>query len=152
MDSYPIGIAIVVKVRNNRAQKHLKSKKLKEDLRRWKIFHFANRNIFSSIFVRGGQEVVKIIAYGFIEVTHENCIVAKGVQFLDNECICNLLTIQHSDKIKNGILFITRTALCHYASQTGLGILDTKIVNISSWLTLGKKLLRQFFLYHQYYS
>jgi len=134
-------IAIVVKVRNNRAQKHLKSKKLKEDLRRWKIFHFANRNIFSSMFVRGGQEVAKMITDGFMEVTHQNCIVAKGVQFLDNAWLRKLITIQYSDKIKNGILFITRTALCHYASQVGLSLLDTKIIKISSWLTLGQKTL-----------
>lgn len=137
-----VEIAIVLKIRKNRAQKSKGlNENLNEDLRRWKIFHFANRNIFSALFVRGGEEVVKFITDGFIEVTHDSCIIPKGVQFLDNEWLRKLLTIQHSDKIKNGILFITRTALCHYASQAGLGILDTKIVNISSWLTVGKKTL-----------
>ena len=136
-----IEIVIVVKIKNNRAQKDLKSEKLKEDLRRWKIFHFANKNIFSSMFIRGGHEVVQILADGFIEVTHENCIIAKGAQFLDNEWRRKLLIIQHSEKIKNGILFITRTAPCHLASKAGIGILDTKIVKVSSWLTLGKKTL-----------
>ena len=134
-----IEIAIVVKIRKNRAQKHLESEKLKKDFRRWKIFNIALGNIFSSIFVRGEHEEVKIIADGVVEVPHENCIVPKGVQFLDNEWLRNLLLVQHSDKIRNGILYITRTALCHFASEVGLGILDTQAFNVTSWLTSGKK-------------
>ena len=136
-----VEIVIVLKLRNNRAQKHIKSKKLKKELRRRKIFHLANSNIFSSIFIRGGHELVEFLADGFIEVNHENCIIDKGVQFLDNEWLRKLLTIRHSHKIKNGILFITRSALCYVASEAGLGILDTKIINVSSWVTFGKKTL-----------
>ena len=136
-----IGIAIIVKIRKNRAQKHLESEKLKKDFMRWKIFNVALGNIFSSIFVRGGHEKVKIIADDFVEVSHENCIVPKGVQFLDNKWLRKLLLVQHSDKIRNGILYITRTALCHFASQVGLGILDTQAFKVSSWLTVGKKTL-----------
>ena len=82
------------KNQKQQCSKHLKLEKLKENLRRWRIFHFTNRNIFRSIFVRGDHEVVRIIADGFVEFTHENSIVAKGVQFLDNEWLRNLLTIQ----------------------------------------------------------
>jgi len=140
-----VEIIIVVKLRNKRAQKHIKAEKLKKELRRWKIFHLANSNIFNSIFIRGGHELVKILADGFVEVNYENCIIDKGVQFLDNEWLRKLLTIKHSHKIKNGILFITRTALCHVASEAGLSILDTKIVKVSSWVTLGKKTLATIF-------
>jgi len=134
-----IEIAILVKIRKNRAQQDLESEKLKKDFIRWRVLNAAIGNIFSSIFVRGGHETVKIIADGFVQVRHENCIVPKGVQFLDNEWLRKLLLVHHSDKIKTGILYITRTALCHFASEVGLGILDTQIFKVSSWLTVGKK-------------
>ena len=134
-----IEIAIVVRIRKNRAQQDLESQKLKKDLIRWKIFNVAIGNVFSSICVRGGDEVVKGIADGFLQVHHEECLVPKGVQFLDEEWLRKLLLLHHSDKIKNGILYITRTALCHFASRVGLGILDTEIFKVSSWLTVGKK-------------
>ena len=134
-----IEIAIVVRIRKNRAQHDIISKKLKKDFIRWKIFNVAIGNVFSSICVRGGEEVVKIIADGFLQVHHEECLVPKGVQFLDEEWLRKLLLLHHSDKIKNGILYITRTALCHFASRVGLGILDTEIFKVSSWLTVGKK-------------
>ena len=74
-----------------------------------------------------------------MQVRHENCIVPKGIQFLDNECLRKLLLVHHSDKIKNGILYITRTALCYFASEVGLGILDTQVFKVSSRLTIEKK-------------
>ena len=43
-----IEIAIVVKIRKNRAQKHLESEKLKKDFRRWKIFNIALGNILAA--------------------------------------------------------------------------------------------------------
>jgi hypothetical protein len=135
----PIEITIVVRIRKNRAQQDLKSQKLKKDFIRWKIFNVTIGNVFSSICVRGGEEPVKSIADEFMQVHHENCLVPKGVQFLDEEWLRKLLLLNHSDKIKNGILYITRTALCHFASKVGLGILDTEIFKVSSWLTVGKK-------------
>ena len=134
-----IEIAIVVRVRKNRAQQDLKLEKLKKDFRRWKIFNVAIENIFTTLFIRGGEDTVKIVYDNFMQVSHENCILPKGLQFLDNEWLRKLLVVQHSDKIKNGILFITRTALCHFASEVGLGILDTQVLKVSSWLILGKK-------------
>ena len=130
-----IEIAIVLKIRKNRAQQDLESEKLEKNFIRWKIFNLALGNIF----VRGGHEKVKIIADGFVEVPHENCLVPKGVQFLDNDWLRKLLLVNHSDKIRNGILYITRTALCQFASEVGLGILDNQVFKVSSWLTVGKK-------------
>lgn len=52
---------------------------------RWKIFNVAIENVFSSIFVQGGDERGKILAGGFTEIHHENCIVTKGVWFLNND-------------------------------------------------------------------
>lgn len=78
-----------------------------------------------------------------MEVHHVNCIVGKSVQFLDNEWLRKIIVARYSDKVKNGILFITRTALCHFALEFGLGILDFnfKFIEVSSWLTVGKKAL-----------
>ena len=63
----------------------------------------------------------------------------KGVQFLDNEWLRKLLLSRYFHKRKNGILFTTRTALSHFASEVGLGILDNKAIQISDWLVSGKK-------------
>jgi len=134
-----IEIAIVVRIRKNRAQHDIISKKLKKDFIRWKIFNVTIGNVFSSICVRGGEEVVKSIADGFLQVHHEDCLVPKGVQFLDNEWLRKLLLIHHSDKIKPGIRYITRMTLCQFASKVSLGILDTQVFKVSSWLTVGKK-------------
>ena len=131
-----ISIVIVVKIRKDRAQKDLESEKLKKDFVHWKIFNVAIKNIFGSIFIRGGEGTVKIIDEAFIEVRNENSIVAKGVQFLDNECLRKLFSVHYPDKIKTGIRYITRAALCHFALEVGLGILGAKVVKVSSWLTL----------------
>ena len=44
-----IEIAIVLKVKKNRAQQDLESEKLKKDFIRWKIFNVAIGNVFSSL-------------------------------------------------------------------------------------------------------
>lgn len=51
----------VVKIRKNRAQQDLESEKLKKDFIRWKIVNVAIGNVFSNIFVRGGNQTVKTI-------------------------------------------------------------------------------------------
>ena len=51
-----IEIAIVVKVKKNRAQKELESEELKINFVRCKIFSVAIVNIFSGIFVKGGTK------------------------------------------------------------------------------------------------
>nr|YP_009029040.1 hypothetical protein [Cylindrotheca closterium]AGH28579.1 hypothetical protein [Cylindrotheca closterium] len=132
-----IEIAIVVKIRKNRAQQDLESKKLKKDFVRWKIFNVAIENIFNSIYIRGGHETT--IIDDFVHVSHENCLVPQGVQFLDNEWLCKLLLARYSNQVKKGIFYITRTALCHFASVVGLGILDNKVIQISDVLLGGKK-------------
>lgn len=132
-----IEIAIIARIRKSRVQQDLESEKLKKDFVRWKIFNIATKNIFSNIFIRGGHETM--IIDDFVHVSHENCLVPQGVQFLDNEWLRKLLLARYSDKVKNGILYITRTALCHFASEAGLGILDNKVIQISDVLLGGKK-------------
>ena len=84
----------------------------------WKIFNIAIGN------------TLKILADDYTEVNQANCIVTKGVQYVDNEWLRQLVLANYPDKVKNGIFFITRTALYHFASKVGLLLLGSNIVNV----------------------
>ena len=101
-----IKIAIIGKIKKNRTQQDLDSQKLEKNFVRWKICNLALENIFSNLLMRGGETTVNMFTDGFIEVSHENCIVANGVQFLDTEWLRKLILVRHSDTV--GRTFVKR--------------------------------------------
>lgn len=112
-----IELAIARKLKKNRSQNNDKSKQFKK----WKIFYFAMGRL------RGGNEITQFLDDYYLDVKHLDCILKPGIQYLDNARLRKIVNYLFHDKVKNGVIFITRTALCHIASEYGLYQLDLPI-------------------------
>ena len=113
-----IELAIARKLKKkNRSQNNEKSKQATK----WKIFYFAIGRL------RGGNEITQFLEDYYLDVEHPDCILKPGIQFVDNARLRKIVNYLFHDKVKNGVIFITRTALCHIASEYGLYQLDLPI-------------------------
>lgn len=136
-----IELAIARKLRKNRSQNNDKSKQFTK----WKIFHFAIGNL-------SGGDVITQYLYGeYIDIEHTDCIVKQGVQYLDNPRLRKIVSFLYHDKVKTGVIFITRTALCHIVSEYGLYQLDLPIpvrtpVVIANWILFLQKTVTSAFI------
>src|SRR6056300_351024 len=112
-----IELAIAQKLKKNRSQNNDKSK----EFTKWKIFYFAMGRL------RGGNEITQFLEDNYLDVKHLDCIVRPGIQYLNNARLRKIINYLFHDKVKNDVIFITRTALCHIASEYGLYQLDLPI-------------------------
>ena len=113
-----------IKGKKKLCSRKLSIRRIQKNYVRWKRFNVAIGNIFSNLSF-------------------------KGAKYLGNELLCQLILANYPDKVKNGILFITRTALWHFASRSIIGVFDSTIVNILNLFTVVQKTFNQQFFYHQ---
>jgi hypothetical protein len=124
-----IDIIVIVKVKKNRANKKLKSEEL------------------TALKMRGGYDdkVLAKLVEDYIEVNHPNCQVGKGFRYVNNERLRKIVHRLYKSKSRNGIIYITKTALCHLIEIYGLGIpfipIIPDFIGISDWFILGKKVI-----------
>ena len=87
--------------------------------RRVKIILFSlglTTSIYSSISDRGGDELMIIPEYSDwinIDFIRSECDIIKGLFFLNEQNLRNLIINFFKRKIRNKITYITTTALCH---------------------------------------
>jgi hypothetical protein len=69
-------------------------------------------NIVEILRIRGGQELISKI--------YPECVVGKGFRYIDHERIHKLVHSLFKSKEKDGVIFITQTALCYLVKRYGL--------------------------------
>jgi len=141
-----IDITIIVRVKKNRAKKKLKSEELKEKCKQWKIFHVATGNLTSALQIRAGENVLVNLAEDYLEVLHPNCQVGKGIRYVNSERLRKIAYSLFRKKAKNGVIYITKTALCHLVEIYGLDLPALPFpvpdfIGVSSWYQLARKVL-----------
>lgn len=146
-----INIVIVQKLNKHSTKEELN---LEQEHRRWKafkIFNIAIGNIQTNLTSRGGETIVEKLANDYIDVTHEDCILPSGVQYVNNDRLRKLVFSLYPEKVKNGVIFITKTALCHLATEYGLGLPGLPIavhdfINVSDLKILTRKFFASFLI------
>lgn len=145
-----IDIAIIVKVKRNRAKKKLKleqSEQLKKKFKQWKIFHIATGNFIAALQIRGGENILVALVEDYIKVVHPNCIVGKGLLYVNNDRLRKIAYDLFRSKAKNGgVIYITKTALCHLVEIYGLNLPALPVpipdfIGVSDWYLLVKKVI-----------
>jgi hypothetical protein len=140
-----IDIAIIVKVKKNRAKKKLQSEQLEKKDKPCKILHIAMNTIINARQIRGGSNGVLDLDQNYIEVDSTNCIVGNGLLYVNNHRIRQIVYFYFKSKAKNGVIYITKTALCHLVKVYGLNVPAFPIpipdfIRISSWVQLVVKI------------
>jgi hypothetical protein len=100
-----------------------------DKLKKLKIFHLAAGdipNLIALSYIRGGQICTELINQE-IEVRVSNCLVRKGLQYLNNSKLRDYIIRHFKKKAKNGIIFITKSALC-YLIQTERTAITSSII------------------------
>ena len=150
-----IDIIIIVKGKKNQAKKKLQSEdqseRWKKKCQRWKIFHLATGNLLAALETRGGEDIVVSLVETYVEVLHPQCIVGKGLRYVNNERLRKIVYSLFKSKAKNGVIYITNTALCHLVKIYGLDLpaLPFPIpdfLGVSSWYQLVRKIISVGFL------
>jgi hypothetical protein len=141
-----ISIAIIVKVKKNRAKKKLKSEQLKKKCKQRKIFYIATGNIISALQIRAGENLLAYLVENYIEIEHPNCLVGKGRWYVNNERLRKIAYSLFRSKAKNGVIYITKMALCHLVKMYGLGLSTLPIpvpdfIGITEWYQLVRKII-----------
>jgi hypothetical protein len=127
-----VDIAIIVIVKKHRAKKQLldvqaqnlkkKTEQIKKTSLQYKIFHIAMGNVLAALMTRGGENVIVNVLENYIEVVHPECVVGKDLRYLNNNRMRRIVYALFKSKAKNGVIYITRTALCHLVSMYGLDL------------------------------
>jgi hypothetical protein len=141
-----VDIAIIVKVKRIRAKKKLKLEQFKKQSKQWKIFHTATENNLEALKVRAGQNLLVDLVENYVEVEHLNCVVGQGIRYVNNERLRKIAYSPFKSKAKNGVIFITKTALCHLVEIHGLDLPPLAIpihdfIGISGWYQLIRKIV-----------
>jgi hypothetical protein len=58
----------------------------------------------------------------YIEVLHPNYIVGKGFRYVNNERLRKIANSLLKSKAKDGVIYVTKTALCHLVEIYGLDL------------------------------
>lgn len=138
-----IELAIVRKLKKNWSQNQNNDKS--KQFTKWKIFNFAIANL------RGGNEIAQFLVGNYIDVQHPECILKPGVRYLDNPRLRKIVNYLFHHKVKNNVIFITRTALCHIAAEYGLYQLEFPIpihspVEVTNWIISIQKFITAGFI------
>jgi hypothetical protein len=92
----------------------------------------------------------------YIEVVHPNCLLGKGIRYVNNERLCKIANSPFKSKAKDGVIFITKMALCHLVEIYGLHLPALPIpipdfirVDLES-VSLSKIIMPEFFTGYEY--
>jgi hypothetical protein len=110
-----------------RAKEKLQLKELNEKCKRLIIFHAATGNIVAGLQVRSGQNVLAVTVEDYVQVIHPKCLVGKGLRYVNNERLRKIVYSLFRLKAKNGVIYITKTSLCHLVEMYGLDMLALPI-------------------------
>lgn len=118
-----IDIAIIIQVRKNCTKKKNGSEErfYSQKCKQLKIFYLATDNLLVILKIRGGEEFVKFLE-DYVDVAYENCIKGTGLRYVNNHRIQQLVYSVFKFKAKNGVVFITKNALCYLIDIYGLGL------------------------------
>jgi hypothetical protein len=127
-----IGLTIYHRWSTNRAQRREAEKNAKGFLKKLqllKMMHIMNNNILSALLVRGGEsKFVEILEEVFIELQFENIVVGRGVRYINNERFRRIILSAFKSKLtRNGIIFITESALKYLVKYYGMGELQPNL-------------------------
>lgn len=138
-----VDIFIIVKVKKNRAIKKLESERLRYKAGQWKVFYDSTGHLIAALQVKGGDKIVVDLVDDYIDVEHNNCVVEEGIFYVNHEKLRKLVSDLYPYKVRNGVIFITKAALCQLAHlyQVHLPInpilLLQTAVTISDWYKFG---------------
>jgi len=132
-----IDYLIIIKVRKSRDKKNIKTKKnYQTKLKQLKIFHSAMNNLIDILRIRAGQQLIDVI--------YPNCIVGEGFNYINNDRIRKLVYSLYKSKEINGVIYITKTALCYLIKRYGLALPAFSVpiedfIGLTSWYQLIRK-------------
>jgi len=138
-----IDIAVIVNVKKNRARK---KKQYSQKFKQLQIFHIATGNLLAALKVRGREKIFLEAVENYIEVAYPNCIVGKGLRYINNTRLRKLVYSLFKSKVKNGVIYITKTALCHLVEMYSLDLPALAVpvpdfIGVFSWCTLERKII-----------
>jgi hypothetical protein len=133
-------------VQRKRAKKKLEEEQLKEKYKQWKIYHTAMGNLLAALQVRAGENVFVKLVDDYVEVVHPNCLVGKGIRYVNSERLSKIVYSLFKNKAINGVNYITKTALCHLVEIYGLDLPALPFpvqdfIGISGWYKLVRKVI-----------
>lgn len=141
-----INLVIVKKFSKDSSKDELN---LEQKRKIWKIFNIAIGNIQTNLNTRGGEIIIQKLAGDYIDVRHEECILPSGIQYVNNDRLRKLVYALYPEKVKSGVIFITKTALCQLATEFGLGLPALPIavhdfIKVSDWKIFFQKAVSSF--------
>lgn len=146
-----IDLIIILKVKKNRSKKKIAAEQKKYQQRKfweYKIFHIATGNLLAALQMRGGENIVATIIDNIVEVEMNNCQLGPGLRYINNERLRKLVYSHFKAKARNGVIYMTRMALCYYAEFYGveypafvIPFPIPDVIKISSWYNLFNKII-----------
>jgi hypothetical protein len=102
-------------------------------------------NLLTVLKIRAGADILSVIVNNYIEINYPNYVVGKGMRYINNDRLRQIVNSLFKAKAKNGVIFIRKTALCHLAQTYGLDLPSLPIpihdfVKLSSWYQLIRKI------------
>lgn len=108
-----IDYLIIIKIKKYRDKKIIKTKKkYQNQSKQLKIYHLAMNNLVDVLRIRGGQQLIDVI--------YPDCQVGEGFRYINNERIRKLVYSLYKFKQRNGVIYITQTALYYLIKRYGL--------------------------------
>ena len=141
-----VDIAIIIRVKKKRAKNKVQSEELKRTDKQYKIFHIAMENPIEALQIGCGENILVELVEDYIQVVHTKCVIGKGFRYVNNEKLRKLCHYLFKKKEKTGVIFITKTALCHLVQIYSLDLPAVPIpvpdfIGISDWYQLVKKVI-----------
>lgn len=146
-----IDTVLIIKTKKKRKrEKAALEKNKKRSYKTLRIWYAATNNLIGLLKLRGGEEffddVILEAWENYIRVTHPKCNIGNGLRYVNNERLRKLVFSLFRSKAKNGIIYITKEALCHLALMYGkdflaLPIPVTDFIRISGYKQLIEKIM-----------
>lgn len=128
---------ILIKIILKIAKAQSNQKLTKEEISKLKIFSLATNNIpnlIALIILRGGEKNERILTKIIdeqIEIHVSNCLVKKGLRYLNNSQLRNYIIRKFRHKAKRGIIYITKSALCYLVTTRNTEITNSFIYDLA---------------------
>jgi len=84
-----------------------------------KGYHFLNQESFAFESKNPLSDKISYTSDGTAVVAFPKCVVGHGLRYLDNERFRKIIHALYHSKARNGVIFITKTALCYLIDVYG---------------------------------